>query len=769
MSPFTFQQGQENQKAVERRLQQNAIQRTESMKYMEITYATHVKAEEQRQKLETQLNTLQISDWVASSTVLRMRSGLEAQQKTLPTLLRGFPTWLRRSPRATVLAHQVFDTPELLEHILSYLDNSDLLLAYRINHQFCSGIQGSPRLQRQLGLQAAHNSTIHFPAALSSYWLFSTDGDKYFSLRTLEGMKILLTIQPQAPITRLGTRCRSMLLCQPPISRMKVFVSCCAPNKSGFGIFGSTQIDPPPLEILSAMEGSQGITVGDVNDAVTRLSAYHRLCPDALAHDHNEDGSVRFGIELEAELEVDDTEPLWQAKAVHLRKEQDRASKRMALQHKLPGYSDAKRAARDSGLPIPTLAEFEATLVSGVDYQSSWKTFASPKGNVNLLNANSIGQNTTGMVQNDALPFRTGKDAISCGAQLQVQTLQEQLDMLVSTLGSSVPAAAQVVLSQIQRDLDTHRTSPKTLLQWARRTDTKPLDPSVAVQKVFGTPELLENILFYLPIRSVMLMAYRVNRQFLQAIEGSVKLQRRLGFQADPSSSLTLPPKELGWLRIRTDTDASGEHLGRLESSRVLISLTVDAPMTTFRTRSRSMLICQPPVHEMGAYLRCCDGRLYTGHRASKRPRTSNQRLSVKAGAEGITIGDLSDCMESLVAQHRMCPWANVEDHDEYGFVNVSARFEAELEVDGFEPLLQQKRKKREESQERRDTRRVKKARIEPYIEAKEEAFDRERPVPTLAEFEARQLRRAIRNGERIAGGEVEAETSDDAAETEEE
>lgn len=61
-----------------------------------------------------------------------------------------------------------------------------------------------------------------------------------------------------------------------------------------------------------------------------------------------------------------------------------------------------------------------------------------------------------------------------------------------------------------------------------------------AAQQVFDLPELLENIFVFLPERNIV-VSKRVCRYWKQAIEGSVKIQRKLFLVADPSANEDTP------------------------------------------------------------------------------------------------------------------------------------------------------------------------------------------------------------------------------------
>ncbi|KAK3691150.1 hypothetical protein LTR37_018854 [Vermiconidia calcicola] len=254
---------------------------------------------------------------------------------------------------ASTISQQVFDTPELLEHILLYLHNPDLLRAYSISRQFNATIEGSPKIQRQLGLQATAQGDITLPLQAVSGFTIFTDRNRYHKSSSSSGL--LIGIKASRHIPRLGSRSRSMLICQPPIENIKVFTSCCTSGGHRGGTFDT------PLEFLHAKSGSAGLTAGDLVDAVERLAPEHSKCPDAPPYHHDEKGVVNVRFTFAADLDVDDTEPLVQTRRRRLKQKEENRRRQALRSETVAHYISAKRLAREKGQLIPTLEEYQAS------------------------------------------------------------------------------------------------------------------------------------------------------------------------------------------------------------------------------------------------------------------------------------------------------------------------------------------------------------------------------------------------------------------------
>ncbi|KAK4961380.1 hypothetical protein LTR10_001870 [Elasticomyces elasticus] len=156
-----------------------------------------------------------------------------------------------RKDQACYTTSDLFDIPELVEHILKFVDNEDVLRLQAVNRTFNKVIEGSSTLQRTLGLRPDVNSHLVLPFRIPysfnhcrgapGFGCYSQAADSsllvalgHHNLNVLQ--QLCSRHQPPAELadvkvhTRLeisdgklltiGSRYQAMLLCQPPISKM---------------------------------------------------------------------------------------------------------------------------------------------------------------------------------------------------------------------------------------------------------------------------------------------------------------------------------------------------------------------------------------------------------------------------------------------------------------------------------------------------------------------------------------------------------------------
>lgn len=208
--------------------------------------------------------------------------------------------------------------------------------------------------------------------------------------------------------------------------------------------------------------------------------------------------------------------------------------------------------------------------------------------------------------------------------------------------------------------------------------------------RVFGTTELLEAILRKGLSVHDLLRAMEVNKTFAACVKSSVHLQKLLCLRPDPTASyrsafevgikclvgfttsLTFPAlSPATYRKARTSLD------GTLEAH-FDTDLTASPPR--IGPRCRSMLVCQPPVHEMAISINCCGFR----YEDNVVPQNENGTAYIKAiGTAGLTIGELLDTTRRLQEAHTLCPFAATTAHsdDEDGRVRVEVRFTGTLSI----------------------------------------------------------------------------------------
>ena len=314
------------------------------------------------------------------SIVTKANKQLSAQRAAGRTLLKFIPPTFRHSQEPSDLAIKVFDMPELLEHILSFLATDELWSAFSVNSTFQQTIEGSVKLMRKLGLLADHKAHFFAPVKRRSdlryfgsfHFVDATDWvPRPIKNKTPESsIPITIECRPSYPVYAIGERRASSLVTQPPVRKLAVYTKCC--TQSAYG-----SRSRPPTETLVSKDG---ITLGQIHDVVTRLQKEHKLCPDASAYQHDEEGFVETTVTFEGFLELDPKDPALTGWKKSLQ-DQDRLSQKdTARARRITRYIAAKQAgqltvvlhsnasladvstARDRGHPIPTLAEYEASL-----------------------------------------------------------------------------------------------------------------------------------------------------------------------------------------------------------------------------------------------------------------------------------------------------------------------------------------------------------------------------------------------------------------------
>lgn len=203
---------------------------------------------------------------------------------------------------ATGLAQRVFDIPELLEHILRYLEIPALLEAQRINRQFRDAVETSTRLQRKLSLLPHSSRTFYAPFALrglaSLKCRLIPSGTRKMG-ESERSLHFVLEARFYGPLPKIGSRCRRMLIMQPPVTSVKVYQDCCHAR--------SVPSDSPFI-----LSNPSGISIGDLLRTAQVMRTQHRQCPHAAAWRLDENGDVRVSTRFRAELVLDPTDQLVQ-------------------------------------------------------------------------------------------------------------------------------------------------------------------------------------------------------------------------------------------------------------------------------------------------------------------------------------------------------------------------------------------------------------------------------------------------------------------------
>ena len=196
-------------------------------------------------------------------------------------------------------AQDIFDTPDLLEHILSFLEADQLFIARKVSHNTTEVTAGSPKLQRMLHLPDLYSFFRCFPRnKFPSFHNLTTFGDgpttrlphAYF--HDLRG--------PNLPVT--GSPYRRMLICQPPVNTIDISVDGCTSEADGRRSIAG-------LACKIFLEG--GLSVGDFYSVTHQLQSVHKYCDWASSHELNANGSVYVGVDSETVIRLRPDDPMF--------------------------------------------------------------------------------------------------------------------------------------------------------------------------------------------------------------------------------------------------------------------------------------------------------------------------------------------------------------------------------------------------------------------------------------------------------------------------
>lgn len=231
----------------------------------------------------------------------RLRSGLGKISCLLGDCKNLWPAWTRPSHKSAAKAQEVFNTPELFELILSHLEPCELLVAQQMNRAADALVKSSHILQHSMLIR--HKKSGAFTAFQNTFFsgiefkIGSSAVGPVDPMLTFSQTQISVAFAKGPALPRIGTRCRSMLICQPPIKRMSVRLSCCDPTShSGW--------------LQDYLKSDKGVTIGDVYDATVRLRKEHRLCHRGSLQDTGHDGFVTPQIKFEAIVQHNDDDPI---------------------------------------------------------------------------------------------------------------------------------------------------------------------------------------------------------------------------------------------------------------------------------------------------------------------------------------------------------------------------------------------------------------------------------------------------------------------------
>ncbi|KAK5691504.1 hypothetical protein LTR97_011497 [Elasticomyces elasticus] len=331
--------------------------------------------------------------------------------------------------------------------------------------------------------------------------------------------------------------------------------------------------------------------------------------------------------------------------------------------------------------------------------------------------------------------------------QISAHTIAS-LRRLQAQSATAIPGLADII-DKLERSSQGLNTFFSHFLEPVIYNEKRPLDycPSgsaSAAQRVFGLPELLEEVLQCLDHADI-LRFHQVNQSARASIDASPRLQSNLSLRADATGSIlrlpfearnTLGPMAAGFICNVYDgliQYRSIDPKKRPPPGHISLRLgfhTGQAQHAKIDTRCRSMYITQPPVKVVNVKLSCC--------------REDGSRSEVRS-ATGITIGDLWDMRLKMREEHRLCPHAKLGMHDADGFVDLEPVFNAVVPVQDDHPMFEQdiarlntRRQRQRHTQNPNDVARAaaQKDRIKAYIMYKQKAMLDSQPIMTLTETE---------------------------------
>jgi len=141
-------------------------------------------------------------------------------------------------------------------------------------------------------------------------------------------------------LPRVGERCRRMLLCHPPVKKIRAYTRCCGLSNTSkrSGIY-------LPEESKYLVQNDDGVTIGDLLDAAAKLKAEHSDCPHANYTQIRRDGSVKVIVQFQIGLRLEDDEPI----LVHHMAQSKATAERMRVKNAKASKMRAYGAARHNG------------------------------------------------------------------------------------------------------------------------------------------------------------------------------------------------------------------------------------------------------------------------------------------------------------------------------------------------------------------------------------------------------------------------------------
>ena len=243
------------------------------------------------------------------------------------------------------IAQRTFEIPELFELILDHLEIPEILNVQQVSRGLKDAIDGSARIQTRLNLRPASRDTFfktpfefYFGYNLGLHCSLEQPKSTPFNEVPLENRtNFTASFDSHSAFPKIGSRCRNMLICQPPIYEMEIHTRCCNGDPLALPFLES---DTPKTTSISS---PIGITVGDLYDATKKTSKEHKLCPNASCRLLDENGFVRVSVMFKASVELNTNDPILKLYKRRTAEKACEKERRHALKAKQRAYCTAKR------------------------------------------------------------------------------------------------------------------------------------------------------------------------------------------------------------------------------------------------------------------------------------------------------------------------------------------------------------------------------------------------------------------------------------------
>ncbi|KAK5768639.1 hypothetical protein LTS12_001064 [Elasticomyces elasticus] len=265
-------------------------------------------------------------------TLAACKASMSTMHKFLCQTMELDPLRMQPSERSSVVAMKVFQIPELAELIMLKLTPAAILQTMGTCKSLASTV-GSPSIQVKLGLRSPAKGNWYsvFEVkrdVLSSGWRSHRVAELHDTVMTRIATtekevrrivdtgtaKVHAAFQDQRGnlgddgktrvlLPKIGQRGLSMFICEPPITKMDVYLSCCMSARWGRNSTAGHR-DP-----AGTIQNAKGLTVGDLHGATARYQAEHERCRYAAKNDHDREGRVLTTVKFEGLLQLRSDDP----------------------------------------------------------------------------------------------------------------------------------------------------------------------------------------------------------------------------------------------------------------------------------------------------------------------------------------------------------------------------------------------------------------------------------------------------------------------------